>query len=87
MRRRWCAAGMLEAEKSFCSVKSYRQMPVLVAALQRHCPYRALTPGTQPGLRNPRRFLPIEAPAILGVPVDVSERLSLSLHRSSVRTV
>lgn len=36
MRRRWCAAGMLEAEKQFRRVKGYRQMPALVAQLRRH---------------------------------------------------
>ena len=36
MRRRWCAAGMLEAEKSFRRIKDYAQMPALVAQLQAH---------------------------------------------------
>jgi putative transposase len=36
MRRRWCAAGLLEAEKKFRRVRGYRQMPDLVAALARH---------------------------------------------------
>jgi transposase-like protein len=36
MRRRWCAAGMLEAERSFRRVKGVKQMPRLVAALRRH---------------------------------------------------
>jgi hypothetical protein len=36
MRRRWCAAGMLEAEKSFRRVRGYRQMPALVARLRLH---------------------------------------------------
>jgi putative transposase len=36
MRRRWCAAGMLAAEKQFRRIKGYRQMPALVAALRRH---------------------------------------------------
>jgi transposase-like protein len=36
MRRRWCAAGMLEAEKSFRRVRGYRQMPALVARLRVH---------------------------------------------------
>jgi putative transposase len=36
MRRRWCAAGMLEAEKSFRRVKGHAQMPALVAQLQAH---------------------------------------------------
>jgi hypothetical protein len=36
MRRRWCAAGMLAAEKQFRRIKGYRQMPALVAQLRRH---------------------------------------------------
>lgn len=36
MRRRWCAAGMLEAERSFRRLRGHRQMPDLVAALARH---------------------------------------------------
>lgn len=36
MRRRWCAAGMLAAEKQFRRVKGYRQMPALVTQLRRH---------------------------------------------------
>lgn len=36
MRRRWCAAGMLEAEKSFRRVRGYRQMPALVKQLRAH---------------------------------------------------
>ena len=36
MRRRWCAAGMLEAERNFRRLKGHRQMPQLVTALQRH---------------------------------------------------
>ena len=42
MRLRWCAAGMLEAEKSFRRVKGYRQMPALVAQLRAHA--AAVTP-------------------------------------------
>lgn len=36
MRRRWCAAGLLEAEKKFRRVRGHTQMPHLVAALHRH---------------------------------------------------
>ena len=36
MRRRWCAAGMLEAERKFRRLRGHRQMPQLVAALNRH---------------------------------------------------
>ncbi len=42
MRQRWCAAGMLEAERSFRRVKGCKQMPRLVAALGRHT--EAVTP-------------------------------------------
>ena len=36
MRRRWCAAGLLEAERKFRRVRGHDQMPDLVAALARH---------------------------------------------------
>jgi hypothetical protein len=36
MRRRWCAAGLLEAETKFRRVRGQAQMPYLVAALARH---------------------------------------------------
>jgi len=36
MRRRWRAAGLLEAVKKFRRVRGHAQMPHLVAALQRH---------------------------------------------------
>jgi transposase-like protein len=36
MRRRWCAAGMLEAERNFRRLRSHQQMPHLIATLQRH---------------------------------------------------
>jgi putative transposase len=36
MRRRWCAAGLLEAERKFRRLRGHRQMPDLVAALARH---------------------------------------------------
>lgn len=42
MRRRWCAAGLLEAEKKFRRVRGHAQMPQLVAALARHT--EAVTP-------------------------------------------
>lgn len=35
MKKRWLAAGLLEAERSFRRIKGYEQMPVLVAGLQR----------------------------------------------------
>jgi putative transposase len=36
MIKRWCAAGMLAAERSFRRLKGHKDMPVLVAALRRH---------------------------------------------------
>jgi transposase-like protein len=45
MRRRWCAAGLLEAEKKFRRVRGHAQMPYLVAALQRHA--QSVTPTCQ----------------------------------------
>ncbi len=42
MRRRWCAAGLLEAEKKFRRVRGHNQMTHLVAALARHA--EAVTP-------------------------------------------
>ncbi len=36
MVKRWCAAGMLNAQRSFRCVKGCKDMPVLVAALARH---------------------------------------------------
>jgi len=42
MKKRWVAAGVLEAERGFRRVKGCRQMPVLVAALRRHA--AAVTP-------------------------------------------
>ena len=35
MKKRWVAAGMLEAQRSFRRVRGYKQMPALVAALRR----------------------------------------------------
>jgi transposase-like protein len=43
MRRRWCAAGLLEAERKFRRLRGHRQMPQLVAALRRHA--QAVTPA------------------------------------------
>jgi len=36
MIERWCAAGLLIAERQFRRVKGYREIPVLVAALEAH---------------------------------------------------
>ena len=33
---RWIAAGVLEAERSFCKMVGYRELPKLVAALRAH---------------------------------------------------
>jgi putative transposase len=43
MIKRWCAAGMLNAERSFRRLKGYKQMPILIAALARHI--EAVTPS------------------------------------------
>jgi putative transposase len=43
MTKRWCAAGMLNTERSFRRRKGYRQMPMFVAALARHVD--AVTPA------------------------------------------
>jgi putative transposase len=42
MRRRWCAAGLLEAERKFRRLRGHGQMPDLVEALARHA--RTVTP-------------------------------------------
>ncbi len=47
MRRRWCAAGLLEAEKKFRRVRGHAQMPYLVAALYRHA--ESVTPPCETG--------------------------------------
>jgi transposase-like protein len=44
MKKRWTAAGMLEAERSFRRVKGCKEMPALVAALHRHVGSSDLTP-------------------------------------------
>ena len=43
MKKRWLAAGMLEAERSFRRLKGHQEMPVLVAALRRHT--KGVTPA------------------------------------------
>ena len=43
MKKRWLAAGLLEAERSFRRIRGCEQMPVLLAALAR------VTPGTRSG--------------------------------------
>jgi putative transposase len=44
MKKRWIAAGMLEAERSFRRVRGYREMPKLVEALRRDVTPAAATP-------------------------------------------
>ena len=34
MKKRWIAAGMLEAERSFGRIKGYKDMPAFVASLR-----------------------------------------------------
>jgi putative transposase len=36
MKKRWVAAGVIEAERNFRRVRGCKEMPVLVAALRRH---------------------------------------------------
>jgi putative transposase len=36
MKKRWVAAGMLEAERNFRRIRGCKEMPALVAALRRH---------------------------------------------------
>ena len=36
MIKRWCAPGMLNADRSFRRLKGHKQMPALVAGLERH---------------------------------------------------
>jgi putative transposase len=36
MALRWCAAGMLEAQSQFRRVKGYKEIPILIAAMERH---------------------------------------------------
>ena len=36
MRRRWCAAGMLEGERSFRRIKGHRELPAFTKKLRTH---------------------------------------------------
>jgi hypothetical protein len=45
MKKRWVAAGMLEAERSFRRIKGYRDMPVFVEALRREVNPTVATPS------------------------------------------
>jgi putative transposase len=45
MKKRWVAAGMLEAERSFRRVRGYKDIPALVAALRAEIGRRAATEG------------------------------------------
>jgi putative transposase len=44
MKKRWVAAGMLEAERNFRRVRGCKEMPTLVAALRRHVNAETVTP-------------------------------------------
>jgi putative transposase len=44
MKKRWIAAGMLEAERSFRRLKGHTDMPTLVAAISRATTPAAVTP-------------------------------------------
>ena len=45
MKKRWVAAGMLEAERSFRRIKGYRDMPAFVEALRREVNTTVETPS------------------------------------------
>ena len=44
MKKRWVAAGMLEAERNFRRVRGCKEMPTLLAALTRHAASETVTP-------------------------------------------
>jgi transposase-like protein len=44
MKKRWVAAGMLEAERNFRRIRGYKNMPTLVAALARHATGETVAP-------------------------------------------
>ena len=44
MKKRWVAAGMLEAERNFRRIRGCKEMPNLVAALARHVAGESVTP-------------------------------------------
>jgi putative transposase len=44
MKKRWVAAGMLEAQRNFRRVRGCKDMPTLVAALARHATRQTVTP-------------------------------------------
>jgi hypothetical protein len=44
MKKRWIAAGMLEAERSFRRIKGYTAMPKFVEALRREIASSGVTP-------------------------------------------
>ncbi len=44
MKKRWIAAGMLEAERKFRRVHGHREMPTLVSALRRNVTTEVDTP-------------------------------------------
>lgn len=48
MRRRWCAAGLLDTERKFRRVRGHTQIPHLVAALVSVSGYDAVTSATLP---------------------------------------
>ncbi len=45
MKKRWVAAGMLQAERSFRRIKGYRDMPAFVEALRREVNTTVETPS------------------------------------------
>jgi transposase-like protein len=45
MRRRWCAAGLLRAERQFRRIKGHRALPTLIKALEESTRARLMTTG------------------------------------------
>ena len=47
MRRRWAAAGMLEAERSFRRIKGHRELPAFTKKIRAHINPKTATPNTK----------------------------------------
>ncbi len=44
MKKRWVAAGMVEAQRSFLSLRGCKTLPTLLAALRRHAAGESVAP-------------------------------------------
>jgi hypothetical protein len=54
MRKRWTAAGILEAEQQFRRIIGYRELATLVVAIERHAlQVTASNPRPQAGCHQP----------------------------------